>query len=64
MIEQQLKQIKGKLYQYGLCPKCLVWIPWKEFNPTTEDHPGCEKYLKTREIRKSAERIALGKVNK
>jgi len=63
MIELAIKYIKGKPYQYGLCSRCGVWIPWEEFNPD-ETHTNCDKYAKTRSTREKAEKIALGRMSK
>jgi len=60
----EIKTIAGKEYDYVYCPKCEIWVQVKDFNFKTGEHPDCERFQKTKEIRRRAERIALSGVRK
>lgn len=60
----EVKTIAGKQYDYVFCPKCEIWVQVKTFNFKTGEHPDCERFQKSKEIRKRAEGIALGGVRK
>ena len=52
----ETKTIADKEYEYVYCPKCEVGILVKDFNLKTGEHPNCEKYQKSKETRRRAER--------
>ena len=56
--------IQGKEYDYIKCPRCEIYIPAKDYNMKTGEHPDCDKYFRTLKRRRKATQIALGKLNK